>query len=158
LDKEVSDFLDSLTIKELGDYDILTDNIESTSVFMSKVYRDGKLVAVGGIAKWYHLFYHTYFMVKSDYQSQGIGNEISQHIEEYAERHHLPYIIGAFRLSNAKSTRIHSTFGYEKVWSNGKAIYGIHLFNKKWSWFSYVLKRILPVYKLVCRKQGIVSR
>lgn len=145
-DKEITAFLNNLTEQELSDYDILQDNILKNAVCIQKIYRDNKLVAIGGVANWYHMFPHTFYMVKTDYQSQGIGREIGKQTVDYAKDHKLPFMMAIVKMSNIRSFKIFKQLGYMRLYNDRKLYYSILLLDKRWDWFAQLLKLLLPIY------------
>lgn len=145
-DKELKEFLNNLTIEELGQYNILNDDIAHNYVYLEKVYRNNELIAIGGIAKWYRLFPHLFFMVKTEYQSQGIGSKLSNQALEYAYEHKIPFMVGAAKYSSPRSLKIIHKLGYRRIWDNGTIYYSVLLLNKRWCFIKILLKAFVPIY------------
>jgi GNAT superfamily N-acetyltransferase len=145
-DKELKEFLNSLTVEELGQYNILNDDILHNYIYLEKVHKDNKLIAIGGIAKWYRLFPHLFFMVKTEYQSKGIGSQLGDKALEYANIHRLPFMVGAAKYSSPRSLKIIHKLGYRRVWDDGIIYYSVLLLNKRWSFIRILLKAFVPLY------------
>jgi RimJ/RimL family protein N-acetyltransferase len=145
-DKEITEFLNNLTEQELSDYNILQDNILHNAVYMQKIYRDNKLVAIGGIANKWHMFPYSFHMVKTDYQSQGIGRDIGKNTVDYARDHKLPFVMTTVKMSNIRSFKIIQRLGCIHLYNDKNIYYSLILLDKRWIWFVRLLKIILPIY------------
>lgn len=144
--KDLSAFLQSLTKKEMRYYNIYEDKIIETNFFMKGFYDDDRLVAVGGLAKWYRLFPHAFYMIKEEYQGRGIGTKFSELNLQYAIKKDMPFIFGSAKLDNIRSIKIITKLGYKKVWADNENYYSILLLKPNWAFVKVFLKIVLPIY------------
>ncbi len=148
-------FLKDLTDNELRYYDIQNDRIPETMFYINGAWDGDKLVGIGGLAVWYKTLPHLFFMIKEEYQGQGLGRKFSELNIEYAKTHNISFLFGSAKLKNTPSIKIVVNLGYKKVYSNGVDFFSILIIDKKAIWVKYFLRIIIPLY---CTKLGDVAR
>lgn len=143
--EQIDKFISSLNAEELKYYDIQNDRILDTVIYVKGAYRDGELAGIGGIATWYRLFPHCFYMIKQSHQSQGIGSEFADACISYAKGR-LPFIVGSSKIENGRSIKIVKNRGYEKVWETHEDFYSILLLNIRYRWVKRFLQIAVPLY------------
>ena len=126
---EIAKFIDGLTANETKYYDIVDDNIIN-SVMMIKCLRntDGTLIGIGGVAKWYKMFPHTFYMIKEEWQGQGIGNIFANNNIKFA-KNRLWGIFTIVDAGNIKAVKIADRHGIKLISRIDKRYYGYRSFS-----------------------------
>jgi RimJ/RimL family protein N-acetyltransferase len=143
---EIENYLLTLTSKELEYYDIQNDRIPETFIFAMGAWDSNKLVGIGGLAMWYGVLPHAFYMIKEAYQGNRLGSKFADLNVEFAKDNKLPFITGSAKVANTRSISIVKSHGYKKVWSDGENYFSILLLNRKYWPVKLFLRVMLPLY------------
>jgi RimJ/RimL family protein N-acetyltransferase len=108
---ELSSFIRRLTEQETKYYDIRKENLK-TFVYVNGYVANDRLVGVGGIAKYYYLIPHTFYMIKQEYQGCGIGSIFSLENMKYAEKKY-SFLVTIIEEGNVRAMKIAEHRGFK---------------------------------------------
>jgi RimJ/RimL family protein N-acetyltransferase len=114
---EVKNFIYSLTEDEKTFYDIQKDKVLESLIYIKGVRVDDKLVGIGGIARWYYIFPHAFYMVKTGYQGQGIGGILVDSNVIFA-KNNLKILLNVSDKANIRAVKLVAHRGFKVVGSD----------------------------------------
>ena len=146
--KDIEIFIQSLTTKETEYYDIQNDHIPETFIYANGAWDDDKLVGIGGLAKWYKIFPHPFYMIKESHQGNRLGSRFADLNVAYAKEKGIPFLLGTVKNGNFRSMKIITNRGHEKICIVNGEYYNILVLDKKWGWIKIILRFLLPFYSV----------
>lgn len=109
--EEIEPFFSSLST-ELKCFGVSVAEILKKSVYIRGVRVNGELAAVGSLRKFaWRLLLSTY-MVKSEFQRRGIGNDLTRSFVRFSIRGRIPIILATVRKANAPMLTMTQRHGY----------------------------------------------
>jgi RimJ/RimL family protein N-acetyltransferase len=144
---ELNSFFESLTESELKYYKIKDDKVLDSLEYI-QYYRNGNnIYGIGGIAKWYKVIPHTFYMLKENYQGRGIGKILALMNIEYAKKH-LTYLTTIVDKENIKAVKIADKTGFKLVGQDNSKYYYIKSFKKIGKIVEYVAPTGFKIMKV----------
>jgi GNAT superfamily N-acetyltransferase len=110
--EEVKRFIWSLTSDETKYYDIQSDKVLDSLIYIKGIKINGELAGIGGIAKWYYFLPHAFYMVKAQYQGIGIGGKLVDANVVYA-RNNLSILLNVSDKANIKAVKLVAHRGFK---------------------------------------------
>lgn len=145
--EELKDFINLLTDKETKFYNIYKDKVLNSLIYVKGLKYDGKLIGIGGIAKWYCILPHVFYMIKDEYQGQGLGRILVESNIKYAEGN-FKILLNVVDKANIRAVKLSVNHGFKVAGFDKLKIYCYYPLGKL-DWFAKLAIKV----RTVCYRQ-----
>lgn len=143
---EARTFLSTRTPEERKFYEIDADREVRTSRFIAGVRSNGVVVGVAGVAVAYHLFPHTYYMVRKENWGNGVGIQLQQKLTGYIQSHKVPFILQTVYIDNVAANKLHDRLGTKVIYKGSDNYHRFRAFTSMGKLVAPFLPLIIWVY------------